>query len=173
MTETLWQRLVALDAALSRRALRLVREQPWRGMAIFIAHTGDSLVWLAAGLLLWQFGGKLAAIGPRIVMTVLLTGTLSGTLKLLFRRRRPQEEPRGFFLRYDRHGFPSGHATRAGGLMVALGALLPPWGAALLAAWGIAVCASRVALGLHFAGDIGGGLVIGWLLGLALLGWYH
>jgi undecaprenyl-diphosphatase len=170
--ESPWQRLATLDAALSHRALRLVRRQPWRGIAIAVAHTGDSLVWLAAGLLLWYLGGKFAAAGTRIVITVLLTGLLSGALKLLFRRRRPQAEPRGFFLRYDRHGFPSGHATRVGGLMVTLGALLPPWGAAILAIWGIAVCASRVALGLHFAGDIGGGLLLGWLLGLLLLGWW-
>ncbi len=169
MTGTPWERLVAFDAKISRRALRLVRRQPWRSLATLIAHTGDSLVWLAGGLGLWWRGGALAAFGIRIVITVLLTGAVSSTLKLLFQRRRPSEEPRGFFLRYDRHGFPSGHATRAGGLMVALGVLLPPWGAALLAAWGITVCASRVALGLHFAGDIGGGLVIGWLLGFALL----
>ena len=170
MTEMPWERCAALDAALSRRALRLVRRQPWRGLATALAHTGDSLVWLAGGLGLWWYGGALAVVGVRIVLTVLLTGAVSSTLKLLIRRRRPSEEPRGFFLRYDRHGFPSGHATRVGGLMVALGVLLPPWGAALLAVWGVAVCASRVALGLHFAGDIGGGLLIGWLLGLGLLG---
>lgn len=170
MTERHWERWAALDAELSRRALRLVRRQPWRWLATGLAHTGDSLVWLAGGLGLWWYGGALAAIGVRIVLTVLLTGAVSSTLKLLIRRRRPSEEPRGFFLRYDRHGFPSGHATRVGGLMVALGALLPPWGAALLAVWGVAVCASRVALGLHFAGDIGGGLLVGWLLGLGLLG---
>ena len=170
MTEMPWERWAALDAALSRRALRLVRRQPWRWLATALAHTGDSLVWLAGGLGLWWYGGALAAVGVRIILTVLLTGAVSSTLKLLIRRRRPSEEPRGFFLRYDRHGFPSGHATRVGGLMVALGVLLPPWGAALLAVWGVAVCASRVALGLHFAGDIGGGLLIGWLLGLGLLG---
>ncbi|MBN1920498.1 MAG: phosphatase PAP2 family protein [Anaerolineae bacterium] len=169
MMESIWERLAAFDANLSRRALRLVRRQPWRSLATLIAHTGDSLVWLTGGLLLWWRGGALVAIGTRIVITVLLTGAVSGTLKLLFQRQRPLEKPRGFFLRYDRHGFPSGHATRAGGLMVALGVLLPPWSAALLSAWGVAVCASRVALGLHFAGDIGGGLLIGWALGFMLL----
>ncbi|MDX9954656.1 MAG: phosphatase PAP2 family protein [Anaerolineae bacterium] len=169
--ESPWQRLATLDAALSRRALRLVRQQPWRGIAIFIAHTGDSLLWLAVGLLLWWLGGKLVAAGTRIIITVLLTGAVSGALKLLFRRRRPHTEPRGFFLRYDRHGFPSGHATRVGGLMLVLGAMLPPWGTALLAVWGIAVCASRVALGLHFVGDIGGGLLVGWLIALGIGYW--
>lgn len=171
MTETLWQRWAAWDAEISRRALRLVRRQPWRGLAMVLAHTGDSLVWLLGGAVLWWRGEMWTWVGWRIVLTVLLTGAVSSTLKLLIRRRRPITEatPRGFFLRYDRHGFPSGHATRVGGLMVVLGVLLPPAGAAWLAAWGIAVCASRVALGLHFAGDIGGGLLIGWFLGLLLL----
>lgn len=170
MTETSWQRWAARDAELSRRAARLIRRPPLRWLATLIAHSGDSLVWLAVGLGLWRFGGAAAPLGARILVTTLLTGAVSSLLKLLFRRRRPPGESRGFFLRYDRHGFPSGHAARVGGLMVVLGALLPSWGAALLTLWGAGVCVSRVALGLHFAGDIGAGLLVGWLLGLALLG---
>ena len=73
------------------------------------------------------------------------------------------------YLEFDRHSFPSGHATRIGGLMVVLGAMASPWGATALVLWGLTVGVSRVALGVHYAGDIAAGILLGALLGAGLL----
>ena len=69
-----------------------------------------------------------------------------------------------FHLPLDQHSFPSGHATRVGGLVVVLGVTLPcPWALALTL-WALSVGISRVVLRAHFASDI----VAGWGLGVAL-----
>lgn len=108
-------------------------------------------------------------MGLRIVVTAMLTGLVSGVLKLLFRRPRPGGPRAHFYLRHDRHGFPSGHAARVWGLCVTLAPLLPWWGGLLLAAWAAAVSTSRIALGLHFVSDVGAGFLVGCALGIVLL----
>ena len=94
---------------------------------------------------------------------------ISTVLKAFFQRPRPEGEQGLFYLNIDQHSFPSGHAVRVGGLTSVLIGLLPSWGAAGLIVWGILVCISRVALGLHYAGDVVAGALIGLGAGLALL----
>ena len=125
---------------------------------------------MAGGALLWWLGTNgWDLVGRRIVIVTLAGALVSGTLKPLIRRRRPGGDAKLFYLAFDRHSFPSGHATRVGGLVIVLGALAPVWGAVALVVWGLAVGLSRVALGVHFAGDIAAGLLLGLLVGIGLL----
>lgn len=157
-----WQRWLERDHALTARAATLLRGPLHRALATLLAHTGDSLVWLFAGVLMWRLGiGVWAVAGERVVLVTALTWIVSTVLKAFFRRPRPEGDQGLFYLDIDQHSLPSGHATRIGGLVVALGGLLPLWGTAGLIVWGLLVCASRVALGLHYAGDMIAGLVFG------------
>ncbi len=150
------------DHVLTARAMTLTRHPLGRGMASVLAHSGDSIVWLLLGVLLWRLGSNVwAEAGERIVLITALTWVVSTVLKAFFRRPRPTGEVGSFYLKIDRHSFPSGHAVRIGGLWLVLMALLPFWGMVGLSVWGFLVCLSRVALGLHYIAD----MVAGWLIG--------
>ena len=135
-----------------------------------MAHSGDSLVWvLIGGVLRAQQAAAVRALGARILMTVLVTAVLSFSLKQLFQRQRPTSSVYGLYGTFDRYSFPSGHAVRVGALTVVLGAALPVSGIAALALWSLVVCASRIALRVHFTRDVGFGLLLGWMAGALLL----
>jgi membrane-associated phospholipid phosphatase len=163
------QRLIALDQHLSAR-LAIPREARFlRLLALAVAHSGDSPLWLlgAAAALIWG-GTAWRGFGWRVLVGTLVAGTAVTALKWAFRRQRPPGEGRGFYTRFDRHAFPSGHAGRSACLVVLLIPLLPPWGCALLPLWAGLVGLARVALQVHFVSDIVGGWVVGLLTGLAL-----
>jgi len=160
----------AWDKEFSGRTAELLRSRTCWLLAWLLAHSGDSQWWVLVGLLLWRLGeGSKRQAGIRIVAVTLACGLVSSVLKRLVRRPRPAGETLLFYLPIDRHSFPSGHATRVGGLAVVLGLLLPLWGALLLALWALAVGVSRVALELHYAGDVAAGMVLGAFLGSILL----
>lgn len=163
--------LAAQDAALSRRiALPADREgSPLRRAAQVGAHLGDSVVWVGVtGLLWWRrredpaatraLGGWAASFVAGLLSVLLL--------KRLFRRERPGT---GHFLYgpgADQHSFPSGHGARAGVILVWSGLLLGRWRwlAPFMALW---IGWSRVALTIHYLGDV----LVGFGLGLALARW--
>jgi undecaprenyl-diphosphatase len=158
------------DHALTARAMTLVHSPFARTLATGVAHSGDSLVWVLLGILLWRFGlDAWATAGERILLVTALTWVASTVLKYFVRRPRPEGEQGLFYLNIDQHSFPSGHAVRVGGLWVVLASLLPFWGAVIFLLWGLCVGLSRVALGLHYASDVAAGWLIGAGVGLALL----
>jgi undecaprenyl-diphosphatase len=161
--------LVALDQKLSAR-LTIPRGARFpRLLALIAAHSGDSPLWLlsAAVALVW---GDAAwwGFGGRVLIGTLTAGAATTVLKWLFQRDRPSSESLGFYSRFDRHAFPSGHAGRCACLAVLLAPLVPPWGVAPLALWVVLVGLARVALQVHFVSDIVGGWIAGVLVGLAL-----
>ena len=163
------QRLITLDRQASAR-LAIPREaRSLRPLALVVAHSGDSPLWLigAAAALLW---GDTAwrDFGWRVLAGTLVTGTVITALKWLFRRQRPPGKGCGFYTRFDRPAFPSGHAGRSACIVMLLIPLLPSWGFILLACWVGLVGLARVALQVHFVSDIIGGWAVGLLVGLAL-----
>lgn len=163
-------RLLRWDEALSGRLARPVRGGAPRLLALIVAHSGDSQFWLAGGIaaLLWG-GAAWRPFGLRVVVGTFVAATVATLLKWLFRRHRPPGPAAGLYLQLDRHGFPSGHATRGGCLVVLLAPLVPPWAAVLLATWAVTLALTRVALGVHYLSDVGAGLGVGAVLGLVLL----
>jgi len=165
-----WHPWLERDYALTTRAATLIRGPFARALATGLAHSGDSPVWLALGVVLWRFGvAGWARAGERILLVTAVTWALSTVLKYFIQRPRPPGEQGLFYLKIDQHSFPSGHAVRIGGLWLVLVGLLPLWGMALLLLWGLCVGLSRVTLGLHYASDVVGGWLIGAGVGLALL----
>ncbi len=162
-------RLTALDRRASAQ-LAVPRRARWlRLLAIVIAHTGDSPLWLLGAGVALIWGNDVGhQIGWRIVVGTAAAGTATTILKWAFRRQRPPGRGWGFYTRFDRHAFPSGHAGRSACLAVLLLPYLPSWGIALLALWVGMVGLARIALQVHFVSDIIGGWSVGALIGLAL-----
>lgn len=167
-----FQRWLKVDALWTERVGHIARNPLARWAATVLAHSGDSFLWLFAGVLMWRFGlGLVTRMGERIVILTALTWLCTTLMKLIFQRPRPEGEQKLFYLDIDANSFPSGHAARVAGLAVAVGALLPGWGAFGLALWVACVCISRVALGLHYVSDVAAGIGVGAVAGLLLLPW--
>lgn len=160
----LWARLLALDGNLTER-LRLP-PGPERALALFVAHSGDSPLWLAVGGAAWLWGNpSIKVLGIRVLVANLAGAAAATLLKWTFRRRRPGPAFAALYTRLDRMSFPSGHATRLGCMVVLLAPLVPGWGTAALAVWACAVAWARVALGVHYLSDVLAGLIFGLVLG--------
>ena len=123
---------------------------------------------LAAAALIWG-DAFWRALGWRVLIGTLAAGAVVTALKWLFRRKRPPGESLGFYTRFDRHAFPSGHAGRAACITILMAPLLSPWETALLPLWVGLVGVARVVLQVHFASDILAGWATGSLVGLMLL----
>ena len=163
------QRLIVLDRKLLARLAIPGQARCLRLLALLVAHSGDSPLWVlaAASALIWGDTGW-QRFGGRVLAATVVAGTATTILKWAFRRQRPPGKGWGFYSRFDRHAFPSGHAGRCACTAVLLAPLLPPWGILLLAAWVGLVGLSRIALQVHFASDILGGWLVGIAVGLAL-----
>jgi undecaprenyl-diphosphatase len=162
-------RPVALDHKLSAR-LAIPRQARFlRLLALIAAHSGDSPLWLGGALaaMIW---GNVAwwGFGGRVLAGTLVAGSATTVLKWIFRRQRPPGDGMGFYSRFDRHAFPSGHAGRCACLAVLLVPLLPLRGIAPLVLWVALVGLARVALQVHFVSDVVGGWLAGLLIGFAL-----
>lgn len=161
------QRILAADVTLSARLT--VTGWP-RPIALLIAHSGDSPLWLAgaAVALLWG-GSPWWSFGWRVVTATVVGGTAATLLKYLFRRQRPAGPSAGLYIHLDRHGFPSGHAVRTACTAVLLAPLVPDWAGGWLAVWTGSVALARVALQVHYLSDVIVGMALGGLIGAVLL----
>jgi undecaprenyl-diphosphatase len=162
-------RLLVLDQRLSALCAIPGEMRLLRLLALAAAHSGDSPLWLTGAIaaLLWGDAAWWGLSG-RVLVGTLVAGAATTTLKWLFRRQRPPGDGLGFYSRFDRHAFPSGHAGRCACLAVLLAPLLSTWAVAPLALWVVLVGLARVALQVHFISDVVGGWGTGLLAGLAL-----
>lgn len=135
------------------------------------------LIWM----LIWQFGwrkGLLMVLG--LVLAVGLSDYLSsGIIKYLVCRPRPTHEPALAGLVHivngytgGQYGFVSSHAANTMALAVLFGLY---WQQKNHHGWWLMIyvvlnCYSRMYLGVHYPGDILGGLVVGTLMALAVYG---
>ncbi len=156
-------RIEALDQRWSQ-ALRVDDHRAGKAIATVAAHFGDGPLWLvlwAAGMLYFSPPVRWQIIGW--VVASILAAIVTYAIKFTLKRPRPREID-GFYSKgYDRHAFPSGHATRMGTLPI-FGAWIFPqfallfWFISLICIW------ARVALGVHYLGDV----IAGWLIGAAI-----
>lgn len=99
--------------------------------------------------------------------TVFLSGVIVNVFKLIFGRTRPHYsdgvdvwQPLGFGDIFINGSFPSGHATTAGALAIALGLLFPRLRWFLVAGFVLAAI-SRPSIGKHYPSDVFAGAFIG------------
>jgi undecaprenyl-diphosphatase len=104
------------------------------------------------------------------LITIAISGTLVGGLKLFFRRQRPPGQRNRLYFSFDHHSFPSGHAARVAALATVLGSAYPAI-ALPLAMWALLVGLSRVVLGVHYLLDVIVGMAAGVMIG-EVLQWF-
>jgi undecaprenyl-diphosphatase len=168
MTST--HRIAALDQEFSTR-LAIPPEARWlRLLALCVAHSGDSPLWIVgAGILILWAPPPGRDVGWRILVGTLAAGAATTALKWSFRRPRPPGKGWGFYTRFDRHAFPSGHAGRTACVAALLVPFVPaPCGPPALLLWVALVGLARVVLRVHFITDILGGWGLGWVIGWML-----
>jgi membrane-associated phospholipid phosphatase len=148
---------------------RSSRDPRWV-LAVILAHSGDSWLWMGLLGLVWLFGGP--AWRSRSALMILAVGVQAlviFAIKQAIRRERPQGEWGGIYRTIDPHSFPSGHATRAVLLAVIAWGLGLDWLALLLMIWAPLVSLARVSTGVHYLSDVLAGWVIGLMMGCLLL----
>lgn len=161
------QKFLEYDAHWSQQ-LR-VAEQPGllRRVAIVLAHSGDSWLWLGALIVVAAFGNAFWRWwAVALALAILITAVIVLAVKFTVRRQRPAGEWGALYRNTDPHSFPSGHAARVFLLAALVFALGPVWLAWILAIWAPLVALARVAMGVHYLSDV----LAGTLLGLILAG---
>lgn len=122
---------------------------------------------------------KFLIVVPFIALTVLLADQISVQLfKEIFLRLRPCHTPTiaDFVHTVNNecgglYGFISSHAANTFSVAFFIGLLLKkhyPWLLILLLVWASIVSYSRIYLGVHFPGDILGGILVGSLIGIGV-----
>jgi membrane-associated phospholipid phosphatase len=167
----LWRAALRLDQELFERAAR--RRSPLLDLALprLTGLADHGVLWMAVA------GGLAAAGGPRGrraagrgLVALGITSALANQLgKRSFGRRRPalDDVPLG---RRARHvpisaSFPSGHAASAAAFATTVGATIPA-AAVPVGALAAGVAYSRVHTGVHYPGDVLGGVLLGAAVGL-------
>ena len=163
--------LLEADARWSERLRVAERPGPLRIVGAFLAHSGDSWFWGLALIVVWAMGAaEWKAWSLRLLIAIGATAALVFSLKLVFRRRRPEGDWGGIYRNTDPHSFPSGHAARGVLLAIMVWAMGPGWLAPILILWAPLVALARVAMGLHYLSDVVAGVVVGGVMGgLAIL----
>lgn len=108
-----------------------------------------------------------------IFLCISLSGLLANLLKRIIGRARPTLYDELGFLSFDTlagsarfESFPSGHATTAGALMMAMALIAPPYRLVFLS-MGLWLGFSRVIVGAHYPSDVIAGLALGAWFSLA------
>jgi undecaprenyl-diphosphatase len=162
----MWQKLLDLDAQLTRRMQIAETSGVVRRISIVLAHSGDSWFWLIGLSLIWWLGPQSWKWPAKVmILAILITAVLVLVIKFAVRRRRPEGEWGDIYRKTDPHSFPSGHAVRAAMLSILALGLGPLWFGLLMAIWAPLVMLARVAMGVHYLSDVVAGGLFGVLVG--------
>ena len=168
--DQLSRRVLELDASLSTSMRVAERPGALRRAAALLAHSGDSWFWLLGLALVWLLGTDEWKYRALVMAAgILATAVVVMAIKFIVRRQRPAGEWGQIYRSTDPHSFPSGHAARAAMLAVLGVALGPGWFGAALLVWAPLVGLARVTMGVHYLSDVIAGMVLGILMGLAVL----
>ncbi|CUS47856.1 MAG: Membrane-associated phospholipid phosphatase [Idiomarinaceae bacterium HL-53] len=133
-------------------------------IARWISKSGDGLGYLAACLIAFILGDPDAFL----LLSLLLFGfafelPTYWLLKNTLKRQRPYQRNLRFkslIIAHDQFSFPSGHTTAAFMFAALCSTVMPSW-TLLVYLWASAIGLSRVALGVHYPGDIIAGALLG------------
>jgi undecaprenyl-diphosphatase len=139
---------------------------PFKPVAAFFAHSGDSWFIELALLLIWLFTiDKVHQLVCLMAGAVAILAILVLSIKFLIRRPRPEGEWGAIYRNTDPHSFPSGHAARVAMLTFLAFAAGYPIPGVILLAWALLVCLARIWMGVHYLSDILAGILLGTLFG--------
>lgn len=151
--------------SLSTRPIRSMPVRPWRVMT----HLGG-----APMTILWSLGpallgsGALSTAGRFSLAILVVSHLIVQFIKRTVGRPRPCHlEHLPLIVVPDRFSFPSGHAAACAALAIGYGLVFPALAPAL-GGLALSVGFSRVALGVHYPGDVLAGQLISCLTALLL-----
>jgi len=163
-------RLDRLDRALSRRAAIDWPHPRWFTLPLSALSLAANygILWYGVALLPWVLGEpRPLARALYVAVPVTLVEATGFVIKRVVARPRPPladpSQPRQIPLPYSK-SFPSSHASMGVVGTFAVGALYPDAIPALIVLT-LVLCFSRVYLGVHYLGDVLGGLAYGLLFG--------
>ena len=163
----LMQRIVQWDEN-SSKEFRMNFSSPVQfRVAALLSHSGDSWLWCGVLFLFWLFAEgsvqkNLAFWGISIALTALFIFIL----KRVIHRKRPEGDWGSIYRKTDPHSFPSGHAVRAGLIVVLAGKTFGFPIIILFLIWAFLMMYSRVITGVHYLLDIYFGFILGILIGI-------
>jgi membrane-associated phospholipid phosphatase len=167
-------RLDALDRSVSRRIAITLPHPPAlaRPLGLLSRSANHGILWYGLALLPWLAGHpRPVAAYLYVAVPVTLVEVIGFGIKSVVRRRRPTVAdpalPAQIRLPIT-PSFPSSHASMAVVGTMTMSALYPWWLPALLVLTAV-LSFSRVYLGVHYLGDIVGGLAWGLVFGLLTL----
>ena len=144
-----------------------------------ITHLGDTASVTAFCLLLILIPKSRKTIALPVSSTVILSAVLNTILKEFFARERPDILR---LINETSYSFPSGHAMNNAALYTMLFMLVvfyiksKPWkiGLTIVCVFlPLAIGLSRIYLGVHYAGDVAGGWIIGFALSMLVYNLWH
>ena len=163
-------RLARLDRDLSRRAATGWPHPRWFALPLgALSLTANyGVLWYALALLPWLLGEPRPLLKALYVAVPVTLVEMTGfAIKRVVARPRPPvadpSQPRQIPLPFSK-SFPSSHASMAVVGTFTLGTMYPA-AVPVLAVLAAVLCFSRVYLGVHYLGDVLGGLVYGLLFG--------
>jgi len=163
-------RLDAADRRMSRRIAVDWPHPPWlaRPLGAFSLTANYGALWYAVALLPWLTGGR-RPLATLLYVGVAVTAveTLGYVVKHYVGRHRPSVADPTHANQIPlpaSKSFPSSHASMAVTATWTLGTLYPQW-LPLLIATALALMFTRVYLGVHYAGDVLAGLLLGLVFG--------
>ena len=127
-------------------------------------------VWIVLLAAAWFFGDDAWKVRALVTFAGLaLVEVVVIGIKWLVRRRRPAGTDGMIYRRTDPYSFPSGHAARAVLLSLLALRMGPVPAFIVIVAWSPLMAISRIAIGIHYALDVVGGALLGWLLTMVVL----
>jgi undecaprenyl-diphosphatase len=155
----------------------------------------DKPMWYISGTVLWlpfyafliyllisKYKKNAWMLIPMLVLLIFLSDSISsGIIKNLVMRLRPSHEPmlaglvhlvtkpNGDLYRGGLYGFVSSHAANTFAAATFVGLLIrKQWLSIVLIFWALLVSYSRIYLGVHYPGDILGGIIVGTVCGFGV-----
>lgn len=163
-------RLHCADAVVSRRIAVDWPHPRWlrHSLGAFSLTANYGILWYAVALLPFALGAsRPLAKALYLAVPVTLVEVTGFAIKRSVRRQRPPVADPTCPVQIPlpgSHSFPSSHASMAVVATFALAAMLPAATPALIVVAAV-LCASRVYLGVHYLGDVAGGVVYGLIFG--------